>query len=276
MAEIEQPLNLRDIMSLINTANKTLEHDVYIPSLNKEIHLKTLNANHTKHIAKAAIEGAFSQNQFTMTMYTILKDICDPSVPLSKMNTYDKTLICLALRSKNISDMVTVTGESETGKESDITVNISDILTVHRANAAITLEDIEVTFEGQTVYLNYPTIEEEYQFEAHLYNTRIVNVNEKDPASMKAMFGPLFINTIAQYIKAIKINDKLVNLSTRKISDRLDIFEIIPSKLTREIIRRIDEVFGKEMAKLLTLEQAKEDGEIYTGSIEINPSLFLI
>lgn len=274
MAEPEKSLNIKEILALINNANKSLEHDAYIPSLNKELHLKTLNANHTKNIAKAAIDGAFSQNQFTLIMYLILKDICDPSVPLSNINIFDKNLICLALRSKNISDDITLILTNSKGVELEKTVSIEHILTEHKKNK-FNFEDEEVSVDNQSVFINYPSIEEEYQFENYVYTTRISNVNEQDPKAMKALFGPLFVSQLSQYIKRIQIDGQTIDMTNRKIADRFDIFETLSSKLIKKTIKAIDRAFGKQLIESLTIEDTI-DREKYTGIIEITPAMFLI
>lgn len=274
MAETERPLNIKEILSLINNANKVLEHDVYLPSVDKEIHLKTLNANHTKNIAKAAIEGAFSQNQFTLILYSVLKEISDPSIPLSHITIFDKNLICLALRSKNISDDVTLTLSTTKGKEIEKTVSIKDIL-ADQKQSKYNFEDEEVTVENQSVFINYPSIEEEYQFENYLYTTRIANINEQDPKAMKALFGPLFVSQLSQYIKRIQIDGQVIDMTSRKVADRFDVFETLSGKLIKKIIKAIDASFGKQLVKSLTIEETI-DKEKYTGVIEITPTMFLI
>jgi hypothetical protein len=274
MADNERPLNIKEILSLINNANKVLEHDVYLPSLDKEIHLKTLSANHTKNIAKAAIEGAFSQNQFTLIMYAILKEICDPSIPLTHITTFDKNLICLALRAKNISDELTLTLTTAKGKELEQTVSIKELLQNQQASK-YKFDDEEVTVENQSVVLNYPSIEEEYQFENYLYTTRLSTVNERDPKAMKALFGPLFVGNLSQYIKRIVIDGQTIDMTSRRISDRFDVFETLSSKLIKKIIKTIDYTFGKQVLKSLTVEETLVK-EKYTGVIEITPAMFLI
>lgn len=283
MSETTQNLNIQDILGLISDANKSLEHDVYIPSLNKEIHLKPLNANHTKNIAKAAIEGPFAQNQFTMMIYNILKEVCDPSIPMTHLNILDKAIILLELRVKNIKPVVEVKVYSDEvytdsegkqyRKDSVIKVDVSKILAKLK-KWKLSFDNQVIELDNYAITLNYPSIEEEYQFENNLFKTRIQNIDEKDPKSLKSLFAPMFVNTLAQYVKHIKIGDNEIDLQTKKVVDRLAVVETLSMNASNKIIEKVDAFFGKQLNKITTVEETI-DGETYTGNIELSPILFL-
>ena len=105
--------SITDIISLIESETQKLDSDIYVPSINKEVHVKALNTNHSKNIIKSVMEGSFASVQFNLVMFLILSEIWDGSVPLANINIYDKLAILLQLRQKNISDTVTVELEND-------------------------------------------------------------------------------------------------------------------------------------------------------------------
>lgn len=268
------PLNINEILGLINVANKQLEHDVYIPSLNKEIHLKPLNAMHTKNIAKSAIEGQFAQNMFTTMIYHILKDVSDPSIPLTHINILDKLIIMLELRAKNIKPQLMVKCESIDGKTSDVKVDLISLFKKVK-KLKLSFDDEVVELDNYKITLNYPSIEEEYQFENNLYKTRIANIDQKNEKAIKDLAMPMMINWISQYIKKIQIGEQEIDLVGRKISDRTDIFETLSAKAFKEIVDKIDNSFAKQLSKITGVSEVIDEIE-YTGTIEITPALFLV
>lgn len=276
-----QDLSINDLLNLIKTANKKLEHETYLPSIDKEVHLKPLNTTHTKNIAKTAVERTFSQNQFALVMYHILKDVVDPSISLSHINTLDKTILILDLCARNNKPILNVTLQSENlfqdakgesyYKQKEVPVNLPEHLASLRSKKLL-FDDVKVDIDSYTLFLNFPSIEEEYQFENYLYNNKIKNIDENDPTVVKSLFSSMFINTIAQYIKAIEIDGKTVDLTSKKVLDRIAIVETVLRTAT--IMDAIDASFGKQMTDILTLNQ-EIDGEKYIGRIQISPSLFL-
>jgi hypothetical protein len=272
MAENEKPMEVKDILSLIADTNKKLEQDVYIPSLGKEIHIKSLNATHTKNIAKSALEGVFSPNHFTLMMYNVLNEIKDPSISLAYLNILDKVVLLLELRSKNISSELVVHVRSEKG-DTTTTVEIPALLNKIK-KMKLSFTDVEVGNEQYKVVLNYPSIEEEYQFENNLYKTRIQGLDQKNVDSIKSLFAPMFINAVAQYVKQVKIGDQIIDLVDKKIADRLAITEALPASVFNQITTKIDTVFGKQLTKINQIKVTINDIE-YTGEVELSPVLFL-
>jgi hypothetical protein len=283
MDENTKNLNINDVLNLINAANKSLEHDVFIPSLNKEIHLKPLTSNHTKNIAKSAIEGPFEENQFTLMIYNILKDIVDPQISLNQLNVYDKTVLLLELRNKNIKNFIEVPVVSEkeyadadgkTGRKNQtVKINIQTLLNKIK-KWKVSFEDHIIEADGYNLVLNYPSVEEEYQFANNLYKTRIANINEKDEKALRALFNPMYVNTLSSYIKQIKIGDQTIDTTGRKIGERLDITETLSAKAGHKLIEKIDSVFMKQLNRLIQVEETIDD-EKYVGEIRLSPALFL-
>ncbi len=265
-------ISVNDILNLIQSANQKLEHQAYIPSLNKEAALKPLNANHIKNVTKSALDGKFSQNKFALITYEILKNIVDPSISMAHINTLDKAVLMLEIRNKNTKKDLEIPTESLTSnKTSAIKVDLDKHLKKIKKEKFV-FDDIELDVDSYKLVLNFPSVEEEYQFENYLYNTRLKDVDESNMELIKSIVASMFINTIAQYIKGIHIDDKFIDLRSKKVGDRINIVENLLK--TTKIIEEIDKNFGKQLNKVLLVSHQVEDEE-YVGKIELSPIIFL-
>jgi hypothetical protein len=266
----EDQLNIDEIMTLMRDSNKSFDSDIFIPSINKEIHVKPMNALHLKNIIKTTLNGVFVDNQFNIVLYSIFREILDPSISLAHINVFDKVAILLELRKKNVKDTIDVellNGDSATVES----VKIDKILAKIKKYTAFSDEDI---LDGPyKITLNYPTLEEEYLFELDFDRNKIKKTNENDKTSMKEIPGAMFIYYLTQYIKEIYSGDKFINLRTRSPQERLAIVETLPGNTINKIIDKIDTVFGHGLNRILTVEKTIDD-VTYSGRISLNPTLF--
>lgn len=268
---MSQTLNINDIIGLVKETNKDFEMDVYIPSLNKEVHFKPMNASHLKSIIKTSVEGIFANNYFNQSVYSIIKDICDPSIPLSKITTLDKIFILLQLRKKNVKDSISVDFKKDDKTVSE-EVNLEDFLNKIKKQK-LSFSDEVYKNGSYEITLGFPSIDQEFAFDRYFEQSRIKKIDENDRAALKELFAPLFINEISQYIKSVKIKDQEISLLTLSISERTAIVESLSGTVVSGIISTIDKSFGKQISKIVTVEK-EIDGEVYKGQIELNANIF--
>jgi hypothetical protein len=268
--EPEIPLNQQEILALLKESNKQFESNTYIPSLNKEVHIKPMNALHLKSIIKTALAGSFVDNQFNQTMFVILKDILDPSIPTSNINIFDKISILLDLRKKNVKSTIDVEVFAETGKI--IQVDIDRILrSIKKSKKSFSDQTVkDGTYEAT---LNFPSLDQEFIFDRDFEQTKIKKIDERNKDSMKDIPGVMFMYYLSQFIKYIKIGETNINLVAKNVQDRLTIVENLPSNLINKIIEKIDSEFGKRITEVLTVEEMIDDVS-HRGVIEISPALF--
>jgi len=269
--EPEAQLNYQEILSLLKESNKQFDSEIYIPSLNKEIHTKPMNAVHLKNIIKTALSGTFVDNQFNQTVYVILKDVLDPSIPLSNITTLDKILILLELRKRNVKETIDVEVSSKNDTKT-ITLDIGKILTKSK-KTKFNFDDVVVEDGTYSVSINFPSLDEEFIFDRDFEQTKIKKIDDKNKDALKDVPGIMFIYYLSQFIKFIKIGDVQLNLSARTVQERISIVETLPSNIINKIIEKIDSAFGQQINKILLVEK-EIDGEPYKGTIEISPSLF--
>jgi hypothetical protein len=272
MSEENKKLDISQILNLINDVSKTLETNFYIPSLNQEIIVKPLNTTHTKNILKSAIEGSFASNQFTLVCYHILLDIVDKSIPLSSLTIVDKAFLLLQIRAKNVSEEYELELFNKNDKSIKYKLNLTKFINkLKKEEWSFNSEIVEQ--DKISISMNYPSIQEEYEFETDLYKTKLANIDEKNEKAMKSLFAPMFINNAGQFISSVNINGTEINMKDLNIQERLAVIEKLPAVIDK-IISKIDSVFGKQMNKILTVT-AKHDGEEYSGKLDLKSNFFL-
>lgn len=272
MSEI---LKIDDIINLLDKTNKTLEDGFFINSSLDPITVKPMNAHHSKNILKSLIDGPFASTQFTLTIYHVLKDTVVAS--LKDLTILDKALLLLQMRVKNIGNTITVkmTGVDKKNKEVEIEefVDLKSYLdNLKQNNTLILTKTIEDS--GYSCEIYYPSIEEDYRFEENFYKTKILPLDENDVKARRGLTAPIFLNTIAQYIKILKIGDNEIVLKNRSVDERLAIVEKLPTSLLMKIIKEIDETYGKELSNRTFVKTTKNSID-YFGNIDISAALFI-
>jgi hypothetical protein len=268
--------SLNDIIAMLDGANKKLEHEVFVPSLNANIVLKPLNANHTKNIVKTTVEGVLADNYLTMIMYNVLNDVIVDKTILQKLTIYDKIFILLQLRSKNIKDEIVLQFSNEGNEEKEQkTLLLSKIIDKIKKNASAFKETLVQIDEGLFKFsLNFPTITEEFQFENYLHSTKLKDIDSTNVKQMKELVAPIFLCKTAPFIKSITVNEQTIDLTARTVVERLAIFEKLPAKAIMKIIEEIDDNYGKPYQDLLKVTKII-NGETFTAHIKLDAEFFV-
>lgn len=264
-------LNVADILNLVMESNKEFESQIFIPSLQKEIHAKPMNASHLKSILKTSVSGVFANNGFNQTTFVMLKEILDPSVPTSQINVLDKVAILLQLRKLNGKSSVDV--EVTSGEVQRIVqVDLSHIIDKIK-NSELDFTDAVAKAGNIEVTINYPSLDQEFLFDRNFETNRMKKLDENNKEAVKELLGPLFIKELTQYIKTLQIGDNLIDFLKLSADNRLAIVEKLPSSVITNIIDTIDVRFGKPITEILTVEM-ELDGLPFKGSISVGSNLF--
>jgi hypothetical protein len=262
-----------DIISLLDATNKTLQSPVFIPSLGNEFIAQPLNANHTKNIVKTTVEGPFAENQFTLIMYNVLSDVFGSAVDLATVNLYDKMVMLIQLRARNISDEYKLTLTSPEGVTKEKIISLTKI--VDKLKKA-TKPDINIQLEvdGYIFVLNIPSIKENFQFENFLYQDKLSKVDESNHKQMKGLVAPIFLSHTTPFITSFTIGDNTIDMTKRNVAERIAIVEHLSAKAITKIIETIDASFGEKIQNATKVTKTI-DGVSYTGNIEINAGFFI-
>jgi hypothetical protein len=270
---MSENLNINEIIKLVKDSNKEFESDIYLPSQNKEIHIKSMNASHLKSIIKTAVSETFHDLAFNQTVFIILREILDQSCPISSITNLDKIVILLQLREKNVRPTLKVSlkNDDET-KTIEHEINISDIIKKVK-ESKFKFKDETVQEGSYEITLSYPTIDQEYNFHRYLEQTKIKKIDENNKEELKNIFGPIFIQELGIYIKTIKIKESVIDMNKLVVADRISVVENLPTSALIKIIESIDSYFGKQINEILKIEK-EIDNEKYTGDIPVNATLF--
>jgi len=275
MSDITQ---FTDILTLLDSANKTLDSKVFVPSLNNDVTVKTLNTNHTKNIIKTTVEGPFADNQFSLIMYNILQDVLTGSCDIATLSIYDKIFILLQLRAKNIGDECSVSLMSDTGEMTTKKISINKHIDKLKKNLAVVADSVlDVYNDEDKTYsftLGIPTMKENYDFENSLYQEKLSKIDASDAKQMKSLVAPMFLSHVAPFVKKISINGNDIDLSTRATSERIAVIERLSAKAILQIIKDVDNTYGKTLQEVTKVDKIV-DGVSYTGNIKIDAAFFI-
>lgn len=269
---MSENLNINDIIKLVKDSNKEFESDIYIPSQNKEVHIKPMTASHLKAIIKTAVSETFQDLAFNTTTFLILKDILEPACPVSSITNLDKIVILLQLRQKNVKPTIKVTLKKDDDKSIEEEFDISKIISKVK-KAKFVFKDESIQEGSYELVLGYPTIDQEYNFHRYLEQTKIKKINENNKEDLKNLFGPIFIQELAIYVKSIKIKEQNIDMHKLSIADRISVVENLPTSCLVKTMEKIDSYFGKQINEIVSIEK-EIDNEKYSGDIPINASLF--
>jgi hypothetical protein len=259
--------NFNDILAALDNANKKLEKTIYIPSLDTDVPVRPINAQHTKKLIKTTVEGPFAANQFNIIVYGILRDILD--VDLKTISVYDKPIILLQLRAQNISPDISVEfTELKTSKKINIDKHLK------KFKKGLKQEPVTITKDGITGTINYTSIEDEYLFDNFLYQTQMSKIDQRDVNQMKSLVAPIFMNSLVMFLTSLTIGEATIDLTSLSVDERLKLADRLPSSFLSEAIAKIDDNFGKNLQKVLSVSTTHE-GTTYESEIELDAGFFL-
>lgn len=269
---MSENLNINEIIKLVKDSNKEFESDIYVPSQNKEVHVKPMTASHLKAIIKSAVSETFQDLAFNQTTFIILRDILDASCPVSSITNLDKIVILLQLRQKNVKPTIKVTLKKDDNKSIEEEIDISKIISKVK-KSKFTFKDENIQDGIYELTLGYPTIDQENSFHRYLEQTKIKKIDENNKEDLKNLFGPIFIQELAVYVKSIKIKEQVIDMHKLTIVDRISVVENLPTSCLIKMMEKIDSYFGKQINEIIGIEK-EVDNEKYSGDIPINASLF--
>ncbi len=276
---MSENLNSKDILKLLDELNTSLTKECYVPSIgvDKGVKLKPLTTTHMKQIIKSTIDGAFASIQFNLIFHPILQEILEANA--GDINVYDKIAIVLQLRALNVSPIlpmelkaVTKNPDKEFPPTIKYDLNIAEHIEFIKLNSQDVFKPDTVANEGYTAGVYFPSLNEEYLFDVYLNKNFISKIKEDDTKAIRELFGPMFMNNVAQYVKSVKIKDNVVNLVKMPVAERLAIVNNLPG--TKDIFLSIDNKFGKTLQKITKISIVQDEIE-YSGDISIGPELFV-
>jgi hypothetical protein len=263
-------LDFKSALNFLDEASKTFKTDIWIPTLQKTLSFKEINAKQQKELLSAAIDDSVYNTSFINTFYNILRDNIldeDKSI-IDDLKISDKACIAINLK-QQISNELTVVFDDSKNITSKIKIDniVENFKSYKNPNSEI------VELKNQSVFLKaeitLPTIKTEIEYDKEISKKQKKGSDIKTQDDIKIVISDAFIMEISKYINKIWINETEINLSSLKIEDKNKLVEKLPSGLIQKIMENIN-LWKKDLDSILTVSFND-----YTKVISIDSVLFL-
>jgi hypothetical protein len=267
--------NVQDIIQALKELDKSNSYEIFLPSLQKEIPFKQLNAEQFKRILKTVIDSPVYNTEFIVTFNSIIKEnILEPTVNTEKLNIFDKLLILLKTRIDCIDLNYTFTFTDDEIKNNNLTSTNSSINLKEVYDAFVkelpNFSPKEYTYQQCSVICDLPTLDIENKLEKELHKN--VKLEISTPEELRLTLGDTFINELSKYIQTIKVNETVFSFDTLNFKSRVKVVEQLPSTAVNKVLKYIEEY--KKLTTRLTSYKLQVDGTEINKELPLDATLF--
>ena len=203
----------------------------------KEYAFKQLSTSQLKDLIKTVVDSPLTQSVFNNTISRIMREsLVTEGIDASLFSVVDRLLFALETRIQSISPKITLSKEDVT-EEVDLQ-QVKQKLAENIKNNSILFADSSNVSNQVEVTFGVPLIKTETQLNDELYKD--VNLNVENQEELRKILGETFINELAKSIKAVKVQDKELDLSTVTFKSRLKTVESLPASLISNVISYIE------------------------------------
>jgi hypothetical protein len=244
-----------------NTTEKFLSK-IWVPSLQKEIEVKEINAKQQKKLLNSALEDTAIKNSFIVTFYEILSENVSDKNILSSLTIIDKIFLALGMRAQISNELKVVLQEDPLIEE---TIDLKDLLSK--------LKEFKYPFESEInlsnlkIITQIPTIKEEVDFEKISFKSK----SEDQIQFIKSTIVEAFLLETAKYIFSIEIENKSLNYVALTPSQKIHIVENLPAKAIQGILQNVSQWKGN-LEKLLSITNKQHN---ITKPLVIDSTIFI-
>jgi hypothetical protein len=264
-------LNFDKALQILTQASDSFTLDVWIPSLNKNVVFKQLDAKQQKELLSSVMDTSVYNVNFIKTFYNILKtNITEKDISVDSFTLFDKIIIALCLK-KQISKNINVVFDEKLQISEKF--DIDDIL--EKTKTYITPEPFIAESSNEKfsikVELTYPTVKKEYDYDTD-YKKNKKTEDLKSTEEVQNIISEAFIGETSKYINKIWINDNEIDCNKITIHQKIRIIETFPSSLVQKILEQIA-VWKKSVDDALTVKKTLDNKE-YTKVISVDSLMF--
>lgn len=272
--------DISSILDLIKQTEQESTYDIFIPSLGKSLKFLPMKASDQKELVKALVDSPFYSAMFNVKMFSIINNTLLPgqNINVGDLSSYDRQWINIQLRSHNVSvdyeeefDYKLEYDSANTKEKFKKSINLLDHLEKKKSNKIPA--PVEIIDGDFSLIIGFPNLAAETALEQYI-SDKVFNIDENNPKSIKSIIAVYYIVNIIKYIKAMKIKSKEIPFEMLPINDKLSIAESLPTTLTRKIISKIDELYGKAVSDILEYTFTKNKNS-YTGTINVDNTFFV-
>ena len=221
--------DIREILTELESTKKI--YDIYVPSLQKDIKIKELNAESQKMLLASSVDSPFYTSLFHQALAkAIFNNIEDIDFNTEVLTTIDKAAIALQLRYYNLNQKIKI-GD----KEHNLKPLISDLKKIKHP------EPLEVKNEEKalSVTLDVPTIFRELEV---LNAISDHDTNVKDMSKFRQAIANIYVGELLKTIKVVHFRNKTYNLQELTIDDQLLLVNAFSIDVTKRVIEYTENV----------------------------------
>jgi hypothetical protein len=265
MSEDIISLGFEDALKALDSASDLFKIDVFIPSKQRTLSFKEIDAKQQKTLLNVAIDDNVYGSDFNKAFYAILKSNIlteNPSI-IDELSIADRSFIGISLRSQ-ISPDINIKFTDEISEK----INLNDLISKFRTYKLPNSENLEVKNDNVTlsVSISLPNLRKELDYNEEFFKDYKKSNNNDD---IKKVISEAFIGEISKYINSVKLNENTFNFETLSTNQKLRIVEKLPSGLIQKILNKISD-WKKDIDDVLTVSSGEN-----TKVISVDSLLFL-
>lgn len=270
--------NAQSVIQFLKDLDKTTFYSVYLPSLQRDVPFKQLNAEQFKRILKTVIDTPIYNTEFTTTFYSIIKEnILDATVNINKLNVLDKLLILIKTRIECISPEFTFNFSNQEIDNTTFLETIQKTISLSEIYNSFVINKPQFssqyyTVQQHTILCDLPTLETENKLELELYKN--IKLDISTPENIRTTIGETFINELSKYIQGIKSADKEINFDSFDFKTRVKIIEQLPTGVISNVLKYVESY--KKFIAPLTIFNFKNNNIDVIKELPIDATLFNI
>lgn len=271
--ELTEEINILDFdnaLKALNEASETFQVDVWIPSQNKYIKFKEIDAKQQKDLLNAAMDNSVYNSSFLKVFGQIIHDnILDDNLDsLENIIAVDKASIAISLKNQISNELRVVFDEKNDVIEQIKLEPIIEKFKTYKTELSKTVE-LKNNVVKIKAELNHPNLKTELAYNQNL-NKQYKKADQiKTNEEIQTIISDAFIGETSKYIKKLWINDQEVLLEDLTINQKNAVIEKLPSGLIQKVLEQIS-LWKKELDSILTVNYQN-----YTKAISIDSLLFL-
>jgi hypothetical protein len=261
-------LSFVDALKLLeNHTSVNFTSNVWIPSLQKEVQIKTLTAKQQKKLLNSAIDSTSSVNKsfIVKAVYEVLLENLQLDTDDVKKLTYIDRMFLMLVLKQQITDLIKV--EFDSGKEVEITILslIEGFKELSHPQAETIL--IDRNSVSISISVSPPSIKSEVDY---LDAQPSLTVKESETETLKEVVSEAYIYETSKYIESVTIDGQDLNYKTLGINQRCALVEKLPALILQKILEIVTK-WKAPIDKIFTIESENKEIKV----LDINNLLFL-
>jgi len=265
---MQDPINFDQILSALDSFTQELcVFQVWIPSLQRNITVKELNAKQQKRLLGSAVKAQEDIQKFLAKPFIeILTENCsEPLEVIQNLTFLDYSLISLKIK-QHISELIEIefSDKSEKIPLAPVLQKIQDIVLPIPVNVKVEKENI--TLE---IVIKYPTLQDEVLYSEYIPNLNKIKAEDRSNI-VEQMIADAYIYETLKCVSDVTVNGQSLNFKGLNSTQKYSFFERLPASVVQNIISQYGD-WRRPLNQALTVTSSEGEEK----SLEINSSLFL-